>query len=171
MVDSLKHPRSDLAGQLNPGGGLAVTSPCCSRTAFAGCGAPPPLASPWLGLACAGELACAELELACAGEDDDVLKVTVQPASTGSSVSSAATISAGRPAARGAIRLCARIGASPHQFISQLSVLSAPTGNPLAEQLPGTLAGQQPVRRLGTLRTSPGASPATVAMLQGCGFS
>src|SRR5690348_16434003 len=102
MVDSLKHPRSDLAGQLNPGGGLAVLSPCCSRTASpAGCGAPPAPASPWL------ELACAEPGLACAGEDDDGLKVTVQPASAGSSVSSTATISTERPAARGAIRLCA----------------------------------------------------------------
>src|SRR5437016_451985 len=111
MVDSLKHPRSDLAGQLNPGGGLATTSPCCSRTAsLAGCGAPPALASPWL------ELASPWLELACAGADDDALKVTLQPASTGSSVSSATTISAERPAARGAIQLCARTGASPHQF-------------------------------------------------------
>jgi len=47
MVDSLKHPRSDLAGQLNPGGGLAGTPPCCSRTAsLAGCVAAPAPAPP-----------------------------------------------------------------------------------------------------------------------------
>jgi len=136
-VDSLKHPRSDVAGQLNPGGGLAGTPPCCSRTApLAGCVAPAP-ASPWLELARVElELACVE-GLACVEEDDDVLKVAAQPASTGSSVSSATTISAERPAARGAIQLCAQAGASPSQFISQLSVLSALTGIPLAERLSG----------------------------------
>jgi len=47
MVDSLKHPRRDLAGQLNPGGGLTDTSPRCSRTAPLADGASPPaLASP-----------------------------------------------------------------------------------------------------------------------------
>src|SRR5882724_11940545 len=125
MVDSLKHPRSDLVGQLNPGGGLAGTSACCSRTtSLAGCAA---LAAP----------VSPRLELACVEEGDDVLTIPAQPARTGSSVSSAATISAGRPAARGSIQLCARIRESPNQPISQLSALSASTGIPLAERLPG----------------------------------
>ena len=61
-MDSLKHPRSDLAGQLNPDGGLTDTSPCCSRTAaLAGCVAAPAPASPWLELACVEALAWKEM--------------------------------------------------------------------------------------------------------------
>src|SRR5438045_1096173 len=117
MVDSLKHPRRDLAGQLNPAGGLAGTSPRCSRTAPLADGVSPPApASPWL------ELARAEA-LACVGAGDDVLKVPAQPASAASSVrsvSSAATTSTERPAERGAIQLCSRTGEPPNQSMSQL---------------------------------------------------
>src|SRR6185437_6516856 len=136
MVDSLKHPRRDLAGQLNPGGGLTDTSPRCSRTAplADGASAPAP-ASPWLELARAEALAWVAV-LARVGAGDDVLKVPAQPASAGSSVSSAATTSAERPAERGAIQLRPRTGVPPNQPMSQLSALSAPTGIPLAKRLP-----------------------------------
>src|SRR5690349_12611979 len=128
MVDSLKHPRRDLAGQLNPGGGLTDTSPRCSRTAPLADGVSPPApASPWL------ELACIEA-LACVGAGGDVLKVPAQPASA---ASSAATTSTERPAERGTIQLCSRTGEPPNQPVSQLSALSAPTGIALAKRLPG----------------------------------
>src|ERR1044071_7424916 len=108
MADSLKHPRRDLAGQLNPGGGLTGTSPRCSRTAPLADGVSPPApASPWLELACAEVSACVAV-LACVEPGDDVLKVPAQPASAPSSVSSAATTSTERPAERGAIQLCPR---------------------------------------------------------------
>src|SRR5690242_1348659 len=138
MVDSLKHPRRDLAGQLNPGGGLAATSPRCSRTAPPADGvSPPPPASPWL------ELARAEA-LACVGAGGDVLKVPAQPASAVSSVSSAATASTERPAERGAIQSCSRTGEPPNRCMSQLSALSGPAGIPLAKRLPGGFAGPFP---------------------------
>src|SRR5690349_10845141 len=119
MVDSLKHPRRDLAGQLNPAGGLAGTSPRCSRTAPLADGASPP-ASAWLELACAEALACVEA-LACAGAGDDEPKVPAQPASAASSASNAARTSTERPAERGAIQLRSRTGEPPNQPMSQLS--------------------------------------------------
>src|SRR6185437_3245813 len=118
-------PRSDFVGQLNPGGGLAGTPPCCSReTPLAAWVALPPPASAWL-------------ELARGDHDDDVLRIPAQPDSTGSSSASAAATRAGRTAARGAIRFRARARECPIQPMSLLSAVSGPAGTRLAERLPG----------------------------------